>query len=143
MGQQKPNEYLKVKIQTAKPTELLLLLFDGALRFTAQAKRHMEARELDRKNELFLRAQAIILELIQALDPKIGDELYRKLIELYRFCYDRLLRANLEDDPRAADEATKILEHLRETWQLAVDKFQEEGGTPLPARDRHALCLEG
>ena len=143
MSHGKPNEYLKVKIQTAKPTELLMLLFDGAIRFTAQAKRHLGAKRFEQKNESFLRAQAIILELIQALDPRIGDELYGRLIGLYRFCYDRLVHANLANDARAADDATAILEHLRETWGLAVRKFGEEGGATMPAGDRHILCIEG
>jgi flagellar protein FliS len=141
----KPNEYLKVKIQTANPSELLLLLLDGAIRFTVQARRYIEQGSLEEKNRLILRAQNIVLELIQALDQRIGEELYGRLVGLYRFCYERLLRANLKNDVAAADEALRILEHLRETWRMAVKKAREERGDAAPpaAGERHALCLEG
>lgn len=140
----KPNEYLKVRIQTAQPTELLILLFDGAIRFATQAKRHIEERRLEDKNHLLLRTQDIVLELLQALDRSIGDDVYGRLVQLYRFCYERLLQANLKDDTRAADDAITILEHLRETWRLAIAKAREDraDATP-PPRARHALSLEG
>ena len=142
-NQQKPNEYLKVKIQTAQPSELLLLLLDGALRFARQAKPLMGTNEFEEKNRLFLRAQNIVLELFQALDQRIGDELYARLTGLYRFCYDRLVRANVENDTSAVDDALSILEHLRETWGLAVRKARDESGGTPPPPERHALCIEG
>ena len=133
--QNKSSEYLKVKIETAKPTELLIMLFDGALRFTTQAKAHIEQKNFDQKNELLLRAQAVVLELLQALDPTVGEELYEDgRVELY----------NLKDDPGAADDALKILEHLRETWRQAIAKAQQEQADAIhTARDQNVLCLEG
>ena len=140
----KPNEYLKVKIETAKPTELLMLLFDGAIRFTTQGKDHLEQKNFEEKNGLFLRAQNIVLELLQALDQRIGEELYARLTELYRFCYERLVQANLMNDTTAADEAIRLLTHLRETWQLAIEKAREEENERAPqAETGRALCLEG
>jgi flagellar secretion chaperone FliS len=141
----KPNEYLKVKIQTARPSELLLLLFDGAIRFTQQAKGAILGRRFDEKNNLLLRAQNIVLELLQALDPRIGEELYANVTGLYRFCYERLVRANLDNDERAADEALAILEHVRETWRLAVHKAKEEGAESAapPPTERHVISIQG
>jgi len=141
----KSQEYLKVKIETAKPTELLLLLLDGAVRFTRQALGRIAEKDFEEKNRLLLKAQDIMLELIQALDPAIGEELYDRLIGLYRFCYDRLVRANLDHDPRPAEEALNILEHLRDTWRMAIRKFEEEEkeNGPHAARPEHILCLEG
>ena len=141
----KSHEYLKVKIETAKPTELLLLLLDGAVKFTRQARARIEEKDFEEKNRLLLKAQDIMLELIQALDPTIGEELYSRLVGLYRFCYERLVRANLDNDTGPADEALSILEHLRETWRLAIRKFEEEEkeNGPHAARPEHVLCLEG
>ena len=144
-NQDKPSEYLKVKIQTAKPTELLMMLFDGAIRFTAQAKGHIEHAEYEKKHNLLMRAQEILLELIQALDRGLDSALYERLIGLYRFCYDRLVQANLRNDLAAADEALTVLAHLKETWRLAIQKYQEDGRqqeSVAPAT-AHSLCLEG
>ncbi len=138
----KAQEYLKVRIETAKPTELLLLLLDGAVRFATQAKKHIEDQNFEEKNRLLLRSQEILLELTQALDRKIGEELYGRLIGLYRFCYERLLEANVRNSTRAVDEALTILSHLRDTWRMAVERFEkseEENQRPQPK----TLCVEG
>jgi flagellar secretion chaperone FliS len=138
-----PEEYFKVKVQTAHRTELLLMLFDGAVRFTTQAKGHMARSEFEDKNRLFIKAQNILLELIQALDPKVGEALYKNLIGLYRFCYERLVSANFKNDAAAADEALRILEHLRETWRLAVKKYHEERAAAKPESADEHICVEG
>ncbi len=140
---------MRVKIQTASPTELLIMLFDGAIRFVNQAKGHMERNEFDKKHERLLRAQNIMLELIQALDQNLQKELYDNLVGLYKYCYDRLLAANVENDMKPLDDALQILEHLRSTWKLAVEKADKEErerngvGNESPADAQQGLCIEG
>lgn len=138
-----PKEYLRVKIQTADRTELLLLLVDGAVRFASQAAAHLSRGEFEQKNTLFIKAQSIVLELMQALNPTVGPELYGRLMGLYRFCYERLVTANLKGDGAAAQEALRILEHLRDTWRQAVAKYHEERAPRVPARESTGLCVDG
>ena len=138
-----PDEYFKVKVQTAHRTELLLMLFDGAVRFVTLAQAHMARGEFEDKNRLFIKAQNILLELIQTLDRKIGEALYGNLIGLYRFCYERLVNANMKNDAASAQEALQILEHLRETWQLAVKKYHEERAAAKPESADEHICVEG
>lgn len=140
--QKNPSEYMKVKIQTADPTELLVMLFDGAIRFTRQAKVMMAQKELDKKNDLLVRSQNIMLELIQALNPSLERKLYNNLIGLYKFCYERLLAANIENCAKAADEALVILEDLRAMWQAAIEKAEKENGKPRN-RPMKGLSIEG
>lgn len=134
---------MKVKIQTADPTELLVMLFDGAIRFTRQARDMIEKNELDRKNDLLVRSQNIMLELIQALNPdNLEPKLYSNLVGLYKFCYERLLAANIEHCVKAADDALAILDELRDTWKAAIEKSREEDGKSAK-QTMKGLCIEG
>jgi len=141
-AKKQPSEYMKVKIQTAGPTELLIMLFEGAIRFTKQAKVHIENKEMDKKNDLLVRAQNIMLELIQALDPNLEPQLYNNLTGLYKFCYERLLATNIENSIKCANEALKILEELKDTWKLAIKKTEEEQGK-ITKETNKGICIEG
>ena len=124
----KAQEYLQVQVLTASQDQLLLMLLDGAVRFVETAREKMERKEREAKNELLLKAQNIILELIQSLDPSVGEKIYANLIGLYKFILRRLLAANVNDDPTSLDEGLKILRNVRETWSQAVAAYRAEKG---------------
>ncbi|MDQ7780373.1 MAG: flagellar export chaperone FliS, partial [Planctomycetota bacterium] len=74
-------------MRTATKEQLLLMLFDGAIRFTDQARPKMEKKDLEGTHVLLVKAQRITLELISALDKSIGAEIYNNLTGLYTFVY--------------------------------------------------------
>ena len=74
----------------------------------------------------FQRKEAKFDELMR-LPDSASEEIYGNLMGLYKFVYRRLLDANMERSLDAADEALEVLEHLRETWSLAVRKKALEG----------------
>jgi len=136
------REYLKVRVETASREDLLLLLLDGLLRFVDGAREAMAARDRERKHALLARAQAIVLELASALESAIGEPLLSNLRGLYTFAHRRLVDANLRDDERALEEARQILDHVRETWRLAVAKCRSERrGDAHP--EAGTLCIQG
>ena len=67
MSQNGPDAYLRTKVMTAKPAELRLMLIDGAIRFTEQAKRGYETKDFEAAYNGTTRAQAILLELVASL----------------------------------------------------------------------------
>ena len=132
MNQDPSGGYLETKVFTASREQLLLMLFDGAIAFSEQAKVKIEEKDIEGSYHLLLRAQRILLELVSALDRKIGEDLYRNLVGLYLFCYRKLVEANIKKDLALVDDALRILSHLRDTWREAVAKAREEtGGEPL------------
>jgi flagellar protein FliS len=123
----KAAQYLQARIMTATKEELLLLLFDGAIKFAQQAKAKLKEGNREEKCKLLIRSQKIVIELMSSLRKDVlSQELYSNLIGLYGFIYMRLVDANLSDDQVKIEEALQILNSLRQTWAEAIEKNKKE-----------------
>lgn len=124
----KTREYLKTQIQTASREQLILMLYDGAIRFGDQAKDRIVAQDREGAHGLLIRAQNIVLELLYALDRKAGGTIADNLAGLYTYCYQRLVEANIQHDPVKIDECNGILRKLREAWAQAMANLKRGQG---------------
>lgn len=131
------NPYLKTKILTASPEELRLMLYDGAIRFCRQSRDAMEAQDFEQSYNGLMRAQKIVLELSTSLNHSIAPELCDKLSALYTYIYRRLVDANLKRELEPIDEAIKLLDYERQTWQMLMQKLSTSPNAPS-ASDRIA-----
>ena len=122
-GNQSLDQYRKAAVSTASPLQLVIMLYDGALRFMQQGKKAMADGDLQDQNEKLQRAQKIVAELMACLDMDQGGEIAQNLFALYDFAYNRLVSANMEDRPDFVDQAMKVLCELRESW-VAVEGQQ-------------------
>jgi len=118
---------------TATPEQLQLMLYDGAIRFSTQAREALGKSDFETSCEKLLRAQRIVLEMRNGLRPEVNASLCERMAALYDFVYNRLVDANMKRDPAAIDEALQILEHQRETWQMLIEKIRREGASPTGA----------
>lgn len=127
--------YLETQVKTASPEQLLIMLFDGALRFAEQGKSAFAEQQLEAGVNSLLRAQAIVIEIRSSLRPEIGEEVFAKLTSLYQFIYGRLVEGSLRRDAALIDEAARVLAHLRETYVQAIARAAEEkkGAAPEAA----------
>ena len=114
------RRYLETQVLTAPREKLLLMLLDGAIRFATQARERTAAGDRQGASPLYLRAQAIALELSAALDSGLDPALRRNLAGLYMFVYRRLVAANLDGTAAPAEEALAILGKLRGMFGEAV-----------------------
>ena len=122
------QEYRKNAVLGASPAGLVVMLYDGALRFIEGGRLAMRAKDLPRQNDLLQRAQRIVLELTSTLDRDKGGEIAANLSSLYDFVLDRLMRANIEDLETPLDEAANTLRELREAWaQIAATTVASAG----------------
>ena len=124
------QRYREVQVQTASQENLLLLLLDGGVRFTAVGLAELRrGAEEDRalRSEKLVRAQKILLELVGALDPSMGNELYRNLQDLYHFTFRRLFEGNTDGDAGKVEDGLRLFERIREVWREAVEKARSEG----------------
>jgi flagellar protein FliS len=96
---------------------LIVMLYDGAVKFLQQAIREMERKDWAAKGGHINRAVAIIDELDLCLDLEAGGEIAVNLRRLYDFLRHHLTEANLRRDPERIREAIKILEELNEGWR--------------------------
>ena len=149
MDNPKAKEYLRNQILTAPKEQLLLLLFDGAIRFADQGKAKLEAQCYEASCNLLIRSQRIVIELISSLNKEIlPEDIYTNLARLYNFVYFRLIDGNLKKDPARIDDALRILRHLRETWGQAIEQdrrqnFPEVKLVERAEKTRKSLEMDG
>lgn len=122
--------YQRTQIDTASPVKLIVMLYDGAIRFLKQAQAAMQAGDREKQNNLLLRSQRILSELMSALNLEEGGDIAVNLLALYQFMQEQLVLANLEDDQSRVQKVCEMLQSLREAWvqveQMTRISAQEE-----------------
>lgn len=108
-------------VLTASPGQLVLMLYDGALKALAQAMESFaEPLENPKRIELInthlLKAQAIISELQSGLNLDVGGEFARTMHRLYDYHNRRLFEANLRKQVEPVVEVERLVRELREAW---------------------------
>lgn len=137
----KANKYLETQVNTATKEQLLLMLFDGGIRFARLGKECMRNNKWSDAFDYLKRSQRIAMELLCSLDKRIGSEIYGNLASLYKFVYFRLVEATLRKSEGMIDEALEIFTHVRETWATAIDKRRKESnGVAGNSRHSDATC---
>ena len=121
-----PNAYLKTRVLAASPAELRLMLIEGAIRFTEQARSGITERHPENMFIGFSKARAIITELISGLNPEAAPELCERLTSLYTFVFTRLVDASSERSVEICDEVLQLLQYEQETWSLLVTTLANE-----------------
>jgi flagellar protein FliS len=119
--QKAAHAYLQTQVTTTTQGELLLLLYDGAIKFLTQAKDKIAERDYAGKGILISKALDIVNELDASLNMEKGGELAQNLHKLYFYCSTRLLNANLKMDVAFIDEVIKILSGLRGAYGQIVN----------------------
>jgi len=143
--------YLQTQVNTTTQGDLLIMLYDGAIKFLGQAKKKIEEKDYAQKGILITKAINVISELDESLNGQKGGELAQNLHKLYFYCNTRLLKANLEMNTALIDEVLRILSALRgafdqingpcEQNSAVVSLSSETKPVPPPAADP-GLLLE-
>ena len=111
------NLYQDTAVTTQNRGRLIVMLYDGAIRFLRQAIRDMEQEDYAAKGRNIARAQDILFELNTVLDMEKGGEIAQNLRALYNFMQKHLNQANLRKDPRMLQDVVAMLEELNESWR--------------------------
>ena len=115
----------------ASPVQLVVMLYDGALRFMEEGKRAIEAKDLETQNLKLQRAQKIVMELMSTLNFQKGGDIARSLVSLYAYVVGELVEGNMTDDPSRIDNAMKTMRELRDTW-VQVEKAPKDTQELIP-----------
>ena len=107
--------YTESSVLTAAPEQLVVMLYDGAIRFLRQSAEAMRAGDREISRNKMRRAEAIIDELNTSLDMSYG-EVPARLRSIYLFCKRHLIHANVTTDPDAIDAVVRLLAELRSAW---------------------------
>ncbi|SDW83699.1 flagellar export chaperone FliS [Paenibacillus sp. PDC88] len=119
------KKYQQTSMQTASPSQLLLMLYDGAIRFVKAGIAAIEEKNIEKTNMFFGKAQAIIHELIASLN--FNYQISNQLYQVYEYMIHRLIHANIHKDLGAASEILNQLVELRDTWDLASKSLTTKG----------------
>ena len=114
-------------IEVADPHRLVLLLFAGAQAAIGKARAAMEQQQIAAKGEAISKAIDIIANGLKvSLDLEKGGEIAERLDALYEYLVLRLLRANLNNDLRALEEVSGLLEEIHGAWRAIAPGTQQQ-----------------
>ncbi len=122
------NKYKQTSVTTASKGQVLLMLYEGAIKFTKLALEALKMKDIAKKGEYVLRVHDIVNELSLSLNHEVGGQISKELERLYMFIVDQLTEGNIKNDPKNFENALKILETLHEGWQGAVKQVSVKYG---------------
>jgi flagellar protein FliS len=125
------NQYQENQISTASPEQILVMLYDGAIRFTRGAIEGLVEGNSEKKLKGISKAMAIITEFSNSLDHEIGGEIAESLDALYDFMRRELTAANIDGDIEHLRIVETLLVDLRQTWVEAIEISKKELGARL------------
>lgn len=111
-----PQSYQQHSVMTAPPGRLVVMLYEGAIRFLRRASLAMQHNEITKTNVALQRAEAIINELLSSLNHEKGGEIAGSLRDLYLFCGRYLNEARLEKNHEKIDAVVDLLDELRDAF---------------------------
>lgn len=132
VAQDYARTYRANSVLTASPGQLVLMLYDGALRALATAREGFarpveDGRRFEVINAQLLKAQAILSELQGTLNHEAGGEFSRTLERLYDYHLRRLMEANLQKKEEPVIEVERLLRELRDAWAEMLRKHDSSG----------------
>jgi flagellar protein FliS len=129
VAQDHARTYRANSVLTASPGQLVLMLYDGALRAlhlarVGFAQPENDPRRFEAINTNLLKAQAIIGELQDTLDHQAGGEFAATMHRLYDYYNRRLLEANIHKDAKPVAEVERLLRDVRDAWAEMLLKHE-------------------
>lgn len=115
------NTYKENSVNMASKEQLLLMLLDGAVKYTKIARLAIEKKDIPRAHKELLRVQDIFTELMATLDMDSGD-FTQSLFSIYDFIKVRLAQANMKKDEDIIDEVLPLIEEVRDMWYEVAKK---------------------
>ena len=112
--------YRDTAVTTQSKGRLIVLLYDGAVKFMKLAINEIEAGNQEAKGRYINRAQDIINELNAVLNTESGGDVAQNLRRLYCFMTNRLSQANAKSDPEMVREVIAIMEELNQGWKTVA-----------------------
>ena len=109
--------YQDSTVNTQSKGRLIVMLYDGAIRFMKMAIVEMEKKNYEAKGRYINRALDIVNELNVVLDMDAGGEIAGNLRQLYNFMTNRLSEANVKCDPQMVRDVIKLMEELNRGWR--------------------------
>lgn len=139
--QKAAHAYLQTNVTTTSPGEVVIMLYDGAIRFLNRAKDGMEAKDYAAKGIAISKATDIIAELDAVLNREKGGDLAENLHKLYFWCISKLSWANLKMDKDLVDTVIKVLAGLKSAFEQ-IQSSPEAQAAAAQLADRQQAFIQ-
>jgi flagellar protein FliS len=113
------NAYKNNSVNYASKEQLLLMLLDGAVKFSKIGRQAIVDNQVPKAHENIVKTQNIFYELMATLDTTKGGEWAQSLMNIYDFIVRRLTDANIKKDINIINEVIPLIEDVRDTWNEA------------------------
>lgn len=113
--------YQNTAVTTQSKGRLIVMLYEGAIKFCKLAIPAMEAKDFETKGKYIAKAQDIIWELNSVLNMEAGGEIATNLRSLYLYMNRRLNEANVKLDVEICQEVISLLEELNRSWKAIAE----------------------
>lgn len=121
------SNYQKTQVITSSREKILLMLYEGAIRFTKHAHKDLLDGNIASKGKYVSKSTAIISELMATLDFEAAGELAKDLESLYVFMIDKLIEGNIKNDPECFLVVENLLRTLYEAWKDVIENPRPDG----------------
>ena len=122
----RPNTYQEIAVQTSSPTKLVVMLYEGAIRFLRQSITAIQSKDLDQKRHSVDRAVAVIQHLQGTLDMDRGGAVAAELDKLYTYINSKIIEGSSKLQTAPIEEAIKLLTVLLSGWEEVSRRGQEQ-----------------
>ena len=118
--------YKKTLVHTASKEQILLMLYQSAIKSCKKAIEAIEKKDVAKKGEHISKLQNIVVELNNSLNFDIGGDVARELSSLYDYLLHSSTQANIKIDTEPLKGCLKVLTTLYEGWNEAIKQLQKE-----------------
>lgn len=119
--------YKKTSVQTASKEQILLMLYQAAIKNCKKAIEAIDNNQIAKKGEFIGKLQDIIIELNNSLDMEVGGEVARELSSLYDYLLYASTQANMKIDKEPLEGCLNVLNTLYKGWSEAIKSLKNEG----------------
>ena len=129
-GKNAHNAYQTVQVTTTDRGRLLLMMYEGAIKFLRQSKAGLDANDIAEFCRFLSKAQAIIAELMNTLDFEKGGDIARDLDRLYDFMLFYLTEANLNRDGKRIVKVIGLLDTIYSAYKEIIEGQKADASAP-------------
>lgn len=123
--QGKALRYKELEVKSVSQEKLILMLYDGAVKFLNNAVDAIESKKYDVANDNLVRVQRIFTELMISLNMDVG-EIAENLYTLYQYMYDKLVDGNINKNMEPVKDVIDMLINLRGIWVQAIEEKRKQ-----------------
>lgn len=128
------GQYKRTQVTTVDKGRLIVLLYEGAIKFLHQARDCAVAKDVEGKSNNINKALDIIHELNQSLNMADGGDVAQNLRRLYIFMSDHLIQGKIKKETKHLDQVIDMLSNLNEAWNQVASMPEAQNAVPKEER---------